>query len=293
MWDTKGLLSKLSQHSKLNIAISAPHAMPGELDHKVTFPHRMAAYLFVFMIKGRSVHSIDMETVSLEEGTALFVLPHQVHCIPAGWETAEACYKLAFDEAVLSLLPQSFDFLLNPFNNQLISFSAADQARVEAALQPLIQLLNSTAPDAGALLLAHLNALLAELNYCYFSNTTANPQAGEGLSTFLDFKRLSDQRFRQQPSVTELAAALAVSENKLYTVVKKFTGHSPKEYLIQRTMLEAQRLLFYRQGSAKEISYELGFSDPDYFYRLFKRSTGKTVSQFLTAARDLSGNQVL
>ena len=54
-------------------------------------------------------------------------------------------------------------------------------------------------------------------------------------------------------------------------------------------MLEAQRKLHYSKLSAKEVAYELGFSDPDYFSRLFKKSTGKSVSSYLEDLQDLSG----
>ena len=46
-------------------------------------------------------------------------------------------------------------------------------------------------------------------------------------------------------------------------------------------MIEAQRKLRYSNLSVKELAYELGFNDPDYFSRLFKKSTGKSVSDFL------------
>ena len=81
-----------------------------------------------------------------------------------------------------------------------------------------------------------------------------------------------------------------MSENTLYKIVKYYSGVSPKEYLMQRLMLEAQRILYYdRHSSAKELAYELGFNDPDYLSRLFKKQTGKTIGQFLVYVQDLSG----
>jgi AraC-like DNA-binding protein len=53
-------------------------------------------------------------------------------------------------------------------------------------------------------------------------------------------------------------------------------------------MLEAQRILFYEKSTGKELAYELGFADPDYFSRLFKKYTGKTISKFLIYIQDLS-----
>jgi AraC family transcriptional activator of pobA len=52
-------------------------------------------------------------------------------------------------------------------------------------------------------------------------------------------------------------------------------------------ILEARRRLYYSQTSSiKELSYELGFNDPEDFARLFKKVTGKTITSFF---EDLSG----
>jgi AraC-like DNA-binding protein len=45
--------------------------------------------------------------------------------------------------------------------------------------------------------------------------------------------------------------------------------------------------LYYNESSSvKELAFELGFNDPEYFSRLFKKVTGKTIAGFF---QDLSG----
>jgi AraC-like DNA-binding protein len=47
------------------------------------------------------------------------------------------------------------------------------------------------------------------------------------------------------------------------------------------------RHLYYSESaSVKELAFQLGFNDPEYFARLFKREAGKSVSGFI---QDLSG----
>jgi AraC family transcriptional activator of pobA len=62
---------------------------------------------------------------------------------------------------------------------------------------------------------------------------------------------------------------------------------SPKEFITNRLILEAKRRMYYSESSIKELAYDLGFNDPEYFSRLFKRVTGKSISMFV---QDLSGN---
>jgi AraC-like DNA-binding protein len=56
---------------------------------------------------------------------------------------------------------------------------------------------------------------------------------------------------------------------------------SPKEFITNRLILEAKRRLYYQEGSIKELAYDLGFNDPEYFSRLFKKVTGQTISMFV------------
>ena len=111
------------------------------------------------------------------------------------------------------------------------------------------------------------------------------------LSKYIQFKLFIETEFKKQPSVNSIAEKLILSENQLYSIVKEFSGLSPKEYLIQRLMLEAQRILFYEKSTVKELAYELGFADPDYFSRLFKKQTGKSISQFVIYIQDLSSQK--
>ena len=108
------------------------------------------------------------------------------------------------------------------------------------------------------------------------------------LSKFIEFKLVVETHLSEQPSVNAIAEKLALSTNSLYRIVKEYSGVSPKDFFINRLMIEAQRKLHYSSLSVKELAYELGFNDPAYFSRLFKKYTGKSVSEFLDTQQDLS-----
>lgn len=57
-------------------------------------------------------------------------------------------------------------------------------------------------------------------------------------------------------------------------------GRAPKDICHSRLLLEGKRLLTYTLKSIAEISHALGFSEPSYFNRFFKRNTGLTPRQF-------------
>jgi AraC-like DNA-binding protein len=132
--------------------------------------------------------------------------------------------------------------------------------------------------------------LLTEINYAYFKNSKKGNLVSGKLSKYIEFKIAVETNLTEHHSVNTIARDLSITTNNLYNIVKEFSGLSPKEYITMNLMLEAQRRLHYSKPSIKELAYELGFNDPDYFSRLFKKSTKKSVSDFLADIQDLSGS---
>jgi AraC-like DNA-binding protein len=133
-----------------------------------------------------------------------------------------------------------------------------------------------------------LNSLLVELNSAYFKNKETTNILNNNLSKFIEFKLAVETHLTEQPSINTIAAKLDLTTNSLYRIVKEYSGVSPKDFFTNRLMVEAQRKLYHSTLSVKEIAYELGFNDPDYFSRVFKKCTGKSISEFLEAQQDLS-----
>lgn len=282
--DTVGLLRQLSQHPVLPVVIGSPRIILQSPQRTAGFPlkpRRLSAYLFIFMIDGASTHNVDMKTIRLESGQVLLILPGQIHQILSGWQEAREWYKIAFDEQSVALLPQSFAILSNPLQNPIIKLSKEGRERLTHTFASLAQILTGREPHSTSLLLAHLNVLLAEMNDSYFNGKESTIQGKGSMELYLAFTQLVDRDFALHPPVHNLAKDLSVSENRLYAVVRQYAGVSPKEFLLRRIMLEAQRIFYYDRYPVKEVAYRLGFSDPDHFSSLFKKRTGRTVTQFL------------
>jgi len=59
-----------------------------------------------------------------------------------------------------------------------------------------------------------------------------------------------------------------------YRIFKKETNKTPLQYLIDLRINESKNMLKIGSLSIKEIAYKLGFNDPYYFSRLFKKKAG-------------------
>jgi AraC family transcriptional regulator, transcriptional activator of pobA len=99
-------------------------------------------------------------------------------------------------------------------------------------------------------------------------------------TVFVRFRTLVDEYYKQKWAVPDYAENMGVTENRLNRICLAFTGKSAFEVIQDRLMLEAQRFLIYTKAPVAEIAYDLGFNDPAYFCRFFKKYTGITPKNF-------------
>ncbi|WP_461072881.1 helix-turn-helix domain-containing protein [Spirosoma horti] len=292
MVETKGLLNQIKHHDRLPITVNQNCAipLPDTVWPKLLQPHRLAYYYLVFVDQGRETFQLDGQHIAIADSQAVFGRPNQIFAHPAPNKETQQ-YKIGFDEHTLALLPQAFPFLVNPLNTTTIRFEPDAKLRVKAVLSMLFNLLHSPGKLSKVdIILAHMNALLTELNSAYFVTHQQPTPANPKLSKYVAFTLAVEAQLTQQPDVATIAQQLAMTPNSLYGVVKAFSGVSPKDWITNRLIEEAQRKLYYSASSVKELAYELGFTDPAYFSRLFKKRTGKNISEYLAEQHGLSTN---
>ena len=112
------------------------------------------------------------------------------------------------------------------------------------------------------------------------------PQRGrEYLS---QFNQRVETLFREQPSVEQLAHQVGISVAHLNSICRELAGRSALQIIHQRQLLEAKRQLIYTPMTISEVAESLGFADPAYFSRFFRRLTGTSPSAFRTDRTDNS-----
>lgn len=101
------------------------------------------------------------------------------------------------------------------------------------------------------------------------SHSPADDKFLEKINSVLD-DFLSDQDL----NINKLCSLLNVSPSKLYRKIKELTNLSPNEFIRTLRLKKASELLIQKNCNVSEVAYLVGFSDPLYFSRCFKKQFG-------------------
>jgi AraC family transcriptional regulator, transcriptional activator of pobA len=135
------------------------------------------------------------------------------------------------------------------------------------------------------IMLTHIDSILKYAQRFYkrqfinrtpISGTTAS-KFNDMLSAYFEKGRVKDNGL---PTVNFLASELNLSPRYLSDLLKQETGKTAMDLIHIFLIAEAKNLLTGAEQSVSEIAYELGFENPPYFSRLFKKETGMSPNEF-------------
>src|SRR5574344_1890601 len=95
---------------------------------------------------------------------------------------------------------------------------------------------------------------------------------------------LVEKHYAEHWPITRYASQLGLSAERLNRLVRAETGHSAQHVVHARLVREACRLLMHVQAPVSQLAFDLGFGDPAYFSRFFKRHTGQTPAAYRHSA---------
>lgn len=81
-----------------------------------------------------------------------------------------------------------------------------------------------------------------------------------------------------------MASHFGYSESYMYRLFFKETGYAPMNYFLHMKIDRACQLLLHTNMKINQVALKLGFDDPYYFSRIFKKIVG-TIAQGLPGTR--------
>ena len=93
---------------------------------------------------------------------------------------------------------------------------------------------------------------------------------------------VEDHISKSEITVEELSEQASVSRSQLYRKLKTATGFTPAEFVKEIRLNKARSILEQKQkGTIAEVAYDVGFSTPSYFSRLYKKRYGRSPGEYL------------
>jgi AraC family transcriptional activator of pobA len=252
-------------------------------------PHRHTYYEILFIEEGQGFHEIDFRSYSILGAGLHFLTPGQVHLLT--FSTSFQGYIVAFSE--------DFYTFYNPVNQPLSQLPFFQPAR----RQPIITLsenekhyfhnilenmvadhLNAAADQA--LIGRYLGLLLQKCALLSQKNNESQESTLLSVPELVGrFQELVEKNFLVMHEVQQYAQILSVSPDYLSKIIKRYLGTSSQEYILDKLLLEAKRLLVFTNLSSKEVAYHIQVEDPSYFSRIFKKKTGLTPNEYREQVR--------
>lgn len=252
--------------------------------------HAHAFYKIIWFQHASGVHSVDFVDYPVSDNTIFFIAPGQVHQFDGSTTNCGVAihFNASFmsDEASSESIFLKYDlfgaydsmpyYKVSPSEAQHL-MTLVDEMKSEFALsnafahreymQYLVRMFLIRVQRNGE------RSPKTKLNVCSVANRT-----------FVRFRQLLEQNFRSVHTVGAYADMLHISSRTLSKYVDESAHISPLQLINDRIALEAKRQLQHSTLSIKEIGYNLGFEDPPYFVKFFKRMTGTIPNEFRTQA---------
>ena len=94
-----------------------------------------------------------------------------------------------------------------------------------------------------------------------------------------------EDRYPERVSLKDVASSVSLSPAYLTTIVRRKTGRTVQEWIAERRMAQARRLLVESDLTVEEVARRVGYADPVYFARSFRRTHGTTPLRWRRAGR--------
>lgn len=287
--------------------VKSPDAKTGEIDSSVVlgngklidirphtrfvhFPKHTHNYVeFVYMCQGTTTHIIDNDPIILKEGDLLFMNQHAAQeILPAGKEDIAVNFMILpvfFDEVLRMMAPEKNmlrDFIVNCLTRKdagshYLYFDMERVLPIRNLMENLIWIMLKS-PSYSRTLSQTTMALFFMNLMDHADRIHAAEHSWEEELTI----RLLNYIETKYPEATLGAFAddVGVDIYTLSRLIKKQTGRTFKELLIDRRLRQADFLLVHTTLAVTEIAVAVGYENTSYFHRTFRTRFGMSPKEY-------------
>jgi len=249
-----------------------------------THSHTHSFYQIIWFKSKKGKHFIDFKSYDIKENRLFFIAKNQVHFFEK--RSDYNGYLLHFNESFILSNETDINFFLtyNIFNNSEDPFfqipPELENQIISYFTQIELESNNSTEFGNKSILSYLLKSMLLMIEREKRKNIKQNNSGKHKDDTFLKFRNLLENNFHKNWSVTNYANKLSISSKTLNSLTKSELGKTVSQVIIDRIILESKRKLTHSNAFINQIAYDLGFKDPYYFLKYFKKHVKCSPKEF-------------
>lgn len=275
------------------VGVTGPCEAPSE---KRPLPHAHDFLLIGYVVRGGGAVRLDGRTWPLRTGDVFLVGPGEVVDLSDVGEHPAQMWTAYFPPGAVDpgalrswrSHPLLFPFVRGPAAGaQRLPVPASDRAALLGRFTALDRELREEREGWTEAVLAHLTLLLVDV-----ARLAADVPGGLRLRdepVLAEVFDVVEERFAGPLSLRDVAAAVGLTPGYLTTVVRRRTGRTVQQWITQRRMAEARTLLERTDLTVATVGARVGYRDPGYFIRTFRRVHGMAPQAWRRAARPMIG----
>ena len=247
-------------------------------------PHRHTFFQIIWF-KNKGKHYVDYVEFEHPKNTIFFLSTGQVHYFSK--ESENSGHLFHFNDIFLqkesNAASNQIQYrLFNEIGNPFTVLPNAEIAHFEYLTQKLTDEIKSQQFNYKQQLYYYFQILLLSIERLKRQDTmeTIPTATDHHLEAAVKFKKLVNEFRNEFKSVSFFSQQIGVSDKTLNTISKKYYSDTPANFIHKTRILEAKRLLSNTTLTKKEIAYQLGFEQPTYFTKYFKKHTSFTPKEF-------------
>lgn len=253
-------------------------------------PHRHEFIEIIYIVSGSAIQHVDDKEYDVHPGDMLFLNYGSVH----GFKTKDTFrfFNISFlpevvsqaiitpDNAFALLSLTAFEEMRRDRNGGLISFSGTECVEIENILSAMLKEYQEQLPSCGRVLESYINILITKM----LRKTQLGMVGQETKDIWQELSEYIDRNPGAQLTLSSLASKCFYNPSYFSRMFKQKFHMSLTEYVSQKRVEYAIRLLRESDLSVDEISVQAGFGDRSTFYAVFSKITGKTPAYYRTSS---------
>lgn len=230
------------------------------------------------LTRGGGVHQIDGRETPVQAPWAMVVAQGKMHLYYPSADSEG--WGIGFTDEFLP--PSNTWFFSSYFEMSNLPLLRPGMAARLDAICRLMHGMGSLQEAPARAAVHHLLAALLQLLLQEIQDQRVDglvPHSAES-TLFQRFIRLLDENYQAGVEVGTFSRELQCTSRRLAAVCHQMLGKSPSEVLEARRMVEARRRLAQGEETIQQIALALGYVDPSYFTKAFRRVVGETPTQY-------------